>query len=211
MPWAPTETIAILDELDELVHNAASVPMTDQARFDPRTIDPLLDRLRTAVDGQPGLTALVEDLDALVREAKSVPLTKEIRVEREGIYDLLDGLRAVCGSAAGDSAPTTPVPSEAAAVLDEFDDFVLNAGTVPFTAQVRLDRTRAYALVDRLRAALHDPSAETGAALDELDRRVHGAKSIPLTNDVRVGAVEIFELLERIRGNPSSTADEYMA
>ena len=200
MTWEPAETNAVLDELDELVHKAGGVPMTDQVRLNPQTIDPLLARLRTAVDGQPGLTAAVGDLDALVREAKSIPFTNEIRVEREGIYDLLDGMRAVCGTASRDSSSTTALPIEAAAVLDEFDDFVLNAGTVPLTAQVRLDRTKAYALVDRLRAALHDPSVGAANALDELDKLVHGAKSIPLTNGIRVAVVEIYELLEQIRG-----------
>lgn len=200
MTWKPAETIAVLDELDELVRKASSVPMTDQARLNPETLDPLLDRLRKAVDGQPGLTAAVGDLDASFHSAKSIPLTNDIRVEREGVYDLLDGMRAACGTASRDSSSTTALPTEAAAALEEFDDFVLNAGTVPFTAQVRLDRTKAYALVDRLRAALHDPSAGAASAIDELDKLVHGAKWIPLTSEIRVALVEIYELLERIRG-----------
>lgn len=200
MTWEPAQTIAVLDEIEELVRKAASVPTTDQARLDPAAIDQPLDRLRRAVAGQPGLTAAVEDLDALVRKAKSIPLTNEIRIERDGIYDLLDGMRAECGSTARDPAPTAALPSGVAAVLGELDDFVLNAHTVPFTGQVRLDRAKTYALVDRLRTELRDPSPDAASALDELEKRVHGAKAIPLTNEIRLGLVGIYELLERIRG-----------
>ena len=194
MAWEPAETIVLLDRLDELVRKAGSVPLTDQVRLNRGNVDLLLDELRTAANDGPGeLAGPLDELDALVHAAKSVPLTDEIRVERDDVYDRLDRLRAACATPRRDH-----LPAYVAAVLDEFDELVGNARTVPLTAQVRLDREKAYALLDRLRAVLPDPSAGVADALDELDGFLHGAKSIPFTNEIRVGIVELYETLDRI-------------
>ena len=194
MAWEPAETIVLLDRLDELVRKAGGVPLTDQVRLNRGNVELLLDELRTAANDGPGaLAGPLDELDALVHAAKSVPLTDEIRVERNDVYDRLDRLRAACATPRRDH-----LPAYVAAVLDEFDELVGNARTVPLTAQVRLDREKAYALLDRLRAVLPDPSAGVAGALDELDGFLHGAKSIPFTNQIRVGIVELYETLDRI-------------
>jgi hypothetical protein len=192
--WEPAETIALLGQLDDVVRQARAVPLTDQARLDLRTVEPLLGRLRMAGrDGPPGLAGALDELETLVRGAKAIPLTDEIRVERREIYDRLDRLRACC------AAPSREhLRPEVARVLDELDAFLGGAKTVPLTAQVRLDREQAESLAGRLRTALRDPSPQAAAALDELDALLHGAKSIPFTHDIRVGIVELYETLDRI-------------
>lgn len=194
MTWERAETIALLDDLDELIRRAGGVPLTDQVRLDRGKIDSLLERLRTAVRGGPlELSHVIDELDALVQGAKSVPMTNEIRVGREEIYDRLDRLRAGCATPSREH-----LPPEVAGVLGELDEFLSTASLVPLTAQVRLDRAQAYALLDRLRAAFRDPSAEVAAALDDLDKLVRGARGIPFTNQIRVGMVDIYETLDRI-------------
>jgi hypothetical protein len=46
---APSDLVAVLDELDELVHKAKAVPLTTQIRVDRLEIYELLDRLRVGI------------------------------------------------------------------------------------------------------------------------------------------------------------------
>jgi hypothetical protein len=89
----------VLDELDEAVHRAAAVPLTDQVRLNRGKIEALLGRLRTALNSGPSeLVGVLDRLDELVRGAKAIPLTNEIRIDRLEIYNLLDYLRAGCAT-----------------------------------------------------------------------------------------------------------------
>lgn len=93
------EAVLVLDEFDEVIRHAGTVPLTDQVRLNLGKIDVLLDRLRAALNHGPSeLTGVLDELDEIVRAAKSIPLTNEIRVERSEIYDLLDRLRAGCAT-----------------------------------------------------------------------------------------------------------------
>jgi len=90
-------------------------------------------------------------------------------------------------------------PSDAAAVLAEFDKFIRDANGVPFTDQVRLDRRKIDVLLDRLRTALTDAPAEMMEKLDQLDELVQRAHAIPLTNEIRIERPEIYDLLDQLR------------
>lgn len=93
------EAVSVLNEFDEVIRKAGTVPFTDEARLNLGTIDVLLDRLRTALNHGPSeLAGALDELDELVRGAKSIPLTNKIRVERLEIYNLLDRLRAGCAT-----------------------------------------------------------------------------------------------------------------
>jgi hypothetical protein len=46
---APSDSLAVLDELDALIHNARPVPLTMQVRVDRSEIYELLDRLRAGL------------------------------------------------------------------------------------------------------------------------------------------------------------------
>jgi hypothetical protein len=41
-----SEVLALVDQLDDLVHNAKPIPLTDQVRVDKEDIYALLDRIR---------------------------------------------------------------------------------------------------------------------------------------------------------------------
>lgn len=95
------EALAVLDEFDEFIRYARTVPLRDQVRLNPGRVDALLDRLRTALNRGPfELVGLLDELDELVRRAKPIRLTNEIRINRSEIYDLLDRLRADCATPA---------------------------------------------------------------------------------------------------------------
>ena len=80
-----------LDHLDDLVHNAKPMPMTDQVRVDPDEVGRIVDRLR--VELPPALDPLAERLEAVVREARSVPLTGQVRIDKDAFYEALDAIR----------------------------------------------------------------------------------------------------------------------
>jgi hypothetical protein len=91
----PSEVELAIDALDEAVHDARRVPLTDQVRLDRGKAGVLLDRLRIALPSRPSeLISIVDELDELIRRAKPIPLTDEIRLDREGVYDILDRMRA---------------------------------------------------------------------------------------------------------------------
>jgi len=52
-----SEVAALLDQLDELIHNAKGVPLTDQVRIDRAQFYDLLDRLRATLAPDEGRTA----------------------------------------------------------------------------------------------------------------------------------------------------------
>jgi hypothetical protein len=100
------EILVAIDHLDEVVHSARIVPLTDSVRVDARALRAATERLRRAAGatfGAPpafaGPTAevfeLVGAVEALAGAAKRVPFTKQVRVDREPLYEALDRLRAV--------------------------------------------------------------------------------------------------------------------
>ena len=49
MPSDKADLLSLIDELDDLIHNAKPVPLTDQVRVDRERVYDLLDRIRAAV------------------------------------------------------------------------------------------------------------------------------------------------------------------
>ena len=95
------DLLVAIDCLDDLVHNARAVPLTDQVRLP-------LDRLESAVrdvhdslppDVRTRLEAegLLERLDTLARDAKPVPLTEQVRFDKDELYEILDAIRGQIG------------------------------------------------------------------------------------------------------------------
>ena len=88
-----------IDFLDDLVHNAKPVPLTDQVRLQR-------DELREAVAAIDAALApdvrrraeaegLLERLEAIVEGAKPVPLTEQVRFDKDDLYEVLDALRGL--------------------------------------------------------------------------------------------------------------------
>ena len=102
----------------------------------------------------------------------------------------------------------TQEPTEAVAVLAEFDELVRKARGIPLTDQVRLDRLKVYGLLDRLRTALGHGPSEVSGMLEELDELVQHGRPIPLTNNIRVERSAIYDVLDRMRTTLWGIADE---
>ena len=87
--------LVTIDELDDLIHMARVVPLTDQVRLERADLDSRIATLRRQVAGNRPAVTILERLEAVVADAKPVPLTDQIRVLKPRLYDTLDELRAV--------------------------------------------------------------------------------------------------------------------
>lgn len=91
----PLGLLHAIDRLDDMVHNAKPMPMTDQVRLKPERLNEAINAIRTATPPQRSEAHYILDrLDALAREAKTVPLLGQVRIDKDRLYELLDELRA---------------------------------------------------------------------------------------------------------------------
>jgi hypothetical protein len=92
-------------------------------------------------------------------------------------------------------------PMEILALLDELDDIVHNAKPVPLTDQVRIDKDRVYAILDRMREVFPD-TVRRMREPDEVDRAAEPAPEsvrAPTVIDVDEAARTLTQLLERVK------------
>ncbi len=87
------DLLVALDALDDALHKAKPVPLTDQVRIDRGRLAEHIDALK-AQWPPAAPSALLEQLEAIAAGARELPLTTQVRVDREDIYDVLDGIRA---------------------------------------------------------------------------------------------------------------------
>ena len=87
------EILVAIDALDDEVHAAKAVPLTDQVRFDPEALQARVAEIRAHWPPRAD-SALLDELDGAVAAAPAVPLTRQVRIDKERIYDLLDRMRA---------------------------------------------------------------------------------------------------------------------
>ncbi len=90
--------LELIDGIDDLVHEAKPVPLSDRVRVDRAELDSLVGALRgevAALRRSHDALGLIGELESIVREAGTVPLTGQVRVEREAVYAILDTLRVV--------------------------------------------------------------------------------------------------------------------
>ena len=95
-----SDPLVAVDALDDLIHNAKPVPLTDQVRLSPEQLAERVDQLRASwPPAAPG--HLLDELEVLVRDAPPVPLmASKVRIDKEEVYDLLDRIRAELPAAA---------------------------------------------------------------------------------------------------------------
>jgi len=93
------DILIAVDALDDLMHSAPAVPLTDQVRVKPDElhdrVSDVLDHLSPEQRERANAAGLVEELEALVQTAKPVPLTGQVRVDKDRMYELLDRLRGL--------------------------------------------------------------------------------------------------------------------
>ena len=105
------DVLALIDKLDDLVHNARAVPLTDQVRIDREAIYDLLDQMRTTIpeevkqarwivkERQEMLAEAKRESDRIVTEAKdkAVRMASEEEVVKQANRDadhIMDDARA---------------------------------------------------------------------------------------------------------------------
>ena len=97
------DVLVLIDKLDDLVHNAKPVPLTDQVRVDKEEIYDILDQMRATIPEEIKQARwIVKERQEMLAEAKreAERIVKEARerqtqlVSQEEIYDILDQMRA---------------------------------------------------------------------------------------------------------------------
>ena len=206
LPCARVDTAQAIDALDDLVHNARPVPLTDQVRLHPDELHRAVEQLRRAVTAEFGLLPGPEldgvaAIEALAAEAKRIRLTPDVRLDRRGLTRKLDELRLELPEqvAAKSGEPNERPPGAAALVaISELDELVHNARIVPLTDQVRLERAEFETRI----AALREQVANNGRALavvERLETVVADAKPVPMTDQIRVLKTRLYDLLGELR------------
>ena len=96
-----SDVLWAIDAVDELLHQARPVPLTDQVRVDKKTLSAKVERIGEALPLGVGrsseadeFNALLDRLRALLDASRAIPLTAWHRIDREAAYDLIDQLRA---------------------------------------------------------------------------------------------------------------------
>ncbi|HEX8084422.1 MAG TPA: hypothetical protein VF529_09040 [Solirubrobacteraceae bacterium] len=194
--------LVAIDRIDDLIHNAKAVPLTDDVRVPADRIGAALDALLKTL--APQLEAR-DDIDAhkrlaeLVRNAKPVPLTGEVRLPKDEVYDLLDQLRVEIPPVMFGMGP-----------LDEHDRRMLDAllaleglvddGRGVFTSSAKVDAAALREAVDEVHAAATPElrRKDIGGRLASLDRLV--AEARPARGDrLRVGSRQVHDATGALR------------
>ncbi len=80
------DVLVLIDKLDDLVHNAKSVPMTDQVRVDKEEIYDILDQMRATIPEEIKQARwIVKERQEMLAEAKKEAerIVKEARERQE--------------------------------------------------------------------------------------------------------------------------------
>jgi len=82
------DVLVLIDKLDDLVHNAKSVPMTDQVRVDKEEIYDILDQMRATIPEEIKQARwIVKERQEMLAEAKKEAerVIKDARERQEGL------------------------------------------------------------------------------------------------------------------------------
>ena len=185
------EILKAIDRLDDLVHEARPIPLTDQVRMEKSELLAAVGAIRQHSD-ELRSSEPIEALEAMATSAKRILGSEQVRLDREDMYDQLDLLRA----STKPSGPYEPSPWDPVLkIYDEFHGLVYAAPRTPFTRALRFDAGALRHVAGRMRTVAVQnvgPSSEFYAVLDELDAlaRTDGT--------VKVAADDMFDLLERM-------------
>jgi hypothetical protein len=206
------EILDAINRLDDHVHTAPEIPLTDSVRIEASLLQASVGVIRQHADRMWGsdragpvgeLFEALEELEAMVASAKPVPLTDELRVNRDKLYEPLDRIRELLlpavTSARGASSPWGPVLVSVAT----FDSLVDEAGRALLSRALKIDARELRDAAARVRLAatqnvgppdgLAGPKFSLYAALDELDElaRVDGT--------LKVAHGVMYDLVDRMR------------
>jgi hypothetical protein len=203
------DVLVAVDELDDLIHNARAMPLSDNVRIHPDELNAAVARVREGAEvifagAEARTLGIVAQLEEVAREAIPVPLLREVRVDRERVYELLDQIRANIPDdiriLRGDGpAPDRPLPDSYLA-LDVVDDLVRDARTAPLSDMVRFDPAELSAAVERVRSAVVLEGASAALPIvDRLRDMIDTAKKVPFSSDIKLDREELYDVIDVVR------------
>ena len=87
------DVLVLIDKLDDTIHNAKPVPLTDQVRVDKEEIYDILDQMRATIPEEIKQARwIVKERQEMLAEAKR---EAELLVERDGAVDVADAVAGV--------------------------------------------------------------------------------------------------------------------
>jgi hypothetical protein len=201
-----------IDRLDDHLHLAREIPLTDQVRIEEELLRASVGVIRHHADriwgadrrGPVGeLFEALAEVEAMVASAKSVPATNQVRVNRDKLYEPLDRIRALLAKAAvradGASSPWAPVVE----AVEGIDGLMNDAGHALVSRRLKIEARELRDVAARIRLAatqnLGPPDGVAGpkfslyAALDELDALAQDEGTLKLSFG------ELHGLLDRMR------------
>ena len=155
----PMDVLVLIDKLDDLVHNAKAVPLTDQVRIDREEIYDILDQMRATIpeeikqarwivkERQEMLAEAKRECDRLIDEAREQAVreasqTEIVKLAERQAQDIIDDARRQA--------------REMRLEIEDWADGILS------TLEVNLDKF--LTAVKRGRERLHERSQETVVA-----------------------------------------------
>ena len=153
------DVLVLIDRLDDLVHNAKAVPLTDQVRIDREEIYDILDQMRATIpeeikqarwivkERQEMLAEAKREVDRLLQEAREQAVreasqTEIVKIAERQAQDIIDDARRQA--------------RETRLEMEDWADGILS------TLEVNLDKF--LSAVKRGRERLHERSQETVVA-----------------------------------------------
>jgi hypothetical protein len=94
------DVLVAIDRLDDFVHNAKMLPLSDDVRVDRDELLEHVERLRAGLRAelQEAYRAesmrMVDELERMARDAPPVRLFGGVRIAKDEVYDVLDRMRA---------------------------------------------------------------------------------------------------------------------
>ena len=157
--FRPMDVLVLIDKLDDLVHNAKAVPLTDQVRLDREEIYEILDQMRATIpeeikqarwivkERQEMLAEAKREGDRIVQEAREQAVreasqTEIVKIAENQAEDIVDDARRKA--------------RETRLEMEDWADSILS------TLEVNLDKF--LTAVKRGRERLHERSQETVVA-----------------------------------------------
>ena len=159
------------------------------------------------------IMAAIDDLEDLIVLSPQVPLTNTVRIDAQVVREAVGRLRPAATDlfelVPGYTGPTADVFS----LIDELKEAVATARRVPLTEQLRIDKSRVFDLLRRLREMMADARAESRsaepptrtrviailAAVDAIDDLIHQAKKPTFSDVVILRATALRHASGRLR------------
>ena len=153
------DVLVLIDKLDDLVHNAKPVPLTDQVRVDREEIYDILDQMRATIPEEIKQARwIVKERQEMLAEAKreAERIVKEARERQDQLISNEEVMRAAERAAEDIVEEAQAREREIRLGAEDYADEILN------TLEVNLSKFNAAVQRGRDRLAGKDGGAEIG-------------------------------------------------